>query len=61
MIQWEFVCDAPDCGALERLAGTEVAPLPPGWVEVDEADRSLHFCGEDCAVRYGATLDGVIV
>lgn len=52
-------CDAPDCE--RHVETTSPPPYVPGFfIETREhknnGDQVLHFCGWDCAMKYGATL-----
>jgi hypothetical protein len=52
VIQQTYHCDGPDCE--RNWAGTAHAEhglsvVGKGW--------DLHFCGWDCVLRYGATIE----
>ena len=59
-VQHTFACDGPDC---ERHVKTH-GPQPPTFLTVTENPgyphepiATLHFCGWDCALKYGATIE----
>jgi hypothetical protein len=53
-VDYTFRCDGPGC---PRHVATP-SPTPPVFLVVSVRDgNDLHFCGWDCVIRYGATME----
>jgi hypothetical protein len=48
-----FYCDAPEC---QRHVQTR-KDRPPAFLTVTDEAGDMHFCGWDCILRYGSTVE----